>query len=294
MKTIELNRGVMSARISTLGAELVSLTKGGSEYLWQGDPAFWHGQSPLLFPTCGNCWNGSYRIGGQEYKIEKHGFVRHMEFDVVSQTGDAVTFALHSTDDTLQVFPFEFFLFVTYRLTDSGIEVEWLVQNQGDDEMFFGIGAHPAFFLPGYDPADEVHGYFLFDTDKPIDYLIPAEQGCVDADHPVRLQLDSEGMMPITAKTFDIDTYVIESSAISRCTLLSPERVPYLSVEFNMPVLSLWAPTIARPDCPFVAIEPWFGSCDSVGYNGDVAERRHINRLDGGSHFRTSYKIFLF
>lgn len=294
MKIIELNHDAMSAQISTLGAELISLKKNGTEYLWQGDPAFWHGQSPLLFPTCGNCWNGSYRVNGREYKIGKHGFARHMEFDIVRQTGHTVTLAIHSDDDTLTVFPFRFFLFVTYRLEVSGIEVEWLVQNQGDDEMFFDIGAHPAFFLPDYDPAEEVHGYFTFNTDKPIDYLIPAEQGCVDAEHPVRLQLDNEGMMPITAKTFDIDTYVIESEAISRCTLLDSKRAPYLSVEFNMPVLSLWAPTIAHPDCPFVAIEPWLGSCDSVGYGGDASGRRHINGIDSGQHLRTSYKIFLF
>jgi len=291
MKFIELNNGLMSARISTLGAELVNLRKENTEYLWQGDPTFWHGQSPLLFPVCGNCMNGTYRINDLEYHIEKHGFAKSMEFDVVNQSETSVTLALHSDNNTLAVFPFEFFLFVTYRLAASAIEVEWVVQNQSDDTMYFAIGAHPAFFLPSYDPTEKIHGYFKFDTDKPIEYLIPTEKGCVDANRPLTLTLDTEATMPITAKTFDIDTYVIEAADIRSCTLLTPAREPYLSVEFNMPVLSLWAPTLKRPDCPFVAIEPWMGSCDSVGFDGQIFERRHINALDAGRFFRNAYSI---
>lgn len=294
MQHIDLHHGPMAARIATLGAELVSLTKDGREYLWQGDPAFWHGQSPLLFPNTGNFWEGKYRYDGQEYALEKHGFARKMEFSVISRSADSVTLGIHSTDDTLKVYPFQFFLFVTYRLEESGIEVEWFVRNEGDSPMYFAIGAHPAFYLPDFDPADTIRGYFKFDTDKPIEYLIPTEKGCVDAEHPQQLQLDSEGMMPITAKTFDIDTYVIESKDISRCTLLDAKRVPWLAVDFNMPVLSLWAPTIARPDCPFVAIEPWAGSCDTVGFSGELSERRHINAIDASQYFRTAYKITIF
>lgn len=293
MSYIELHTGCMSAKINTVGAELVSLKKSDKEYLWQGDPAFWHGQSPLLFPACGSCWNGKYRIGNEEYSMPKHGFVREMEFDVINQTEKSVTLAVHSNDDTLRVFPYPFFLFVTYRLSDSDIEIEWLVNNQSDAAMYFGIGAHPAFYLPDYNPDQEIHGYFKFDTDKPIEYLIPTEKGCVDTAHPQTLGLDSEGMMPITAKSFDIDTYVIESKDIKSCSLLTPERKTYLTVEFNMPVLSLWSPTIARPDCPFVAIEPWYGSCDAVGFEGEISDRRHINKLEPTEVFRTSYKIKL-
>lgn len=202
--------------------------------------------------------------------------------------------AIHATDETLRVYPFSFYLFVTYRLSADGIEVEWLVRNESDSEMHFDIGAHPAFYLPDYDPDEKVHGYFSFDTTEPVRYLIPTEKGCVDDLHPHTIELDDRGMMPITAETFNIDTYVIESANIKRCTLLTPERIPYLAVEFNMPVLSLWAPTISRPDCPFVAIEPWSGSCDTVGFTGELSERRHINHLAPSNHFRTTYKIILF
>lgn len=287
---ITLNCGSMSATINTLGAELVSLKKNGREYLWQADPKFWKGQSPLLFPNCGSFWNGEFRTGGETYRGEKHGFARHMEFSVVSQSESQVTLGIHSNDETLKNYPFDFFLFVTYRLGESDIEVEWFVRNESDGEMYFSIGAHPAFFLPDFDPADEVRGYFQFNTSEPITYLEPGQQGCYKDDIH-NLRLDSQGMMPITAKTFDCDTYVINAGDITRCTLLSSERVPYLAVDFKMPVLALWAPTAQHPDCPFVAIEPWKGICDPIGYDGELKDRPNINSLRAGDHSLTVYRI---
>lgn len=294
MAEITLRRGSMTATVRTLGAELISLTKNGREYLWQADPKYWAGQSPLLFPNCGNFWNGTYRYDGNSYQLEKHGFARRMEFSTVNRTETEVTLGIHSTDETMKVYPFPFFLFVTYRLGESDIQVEWFVRNEGDKDMYFSIGAHPAFFLPDADPDESVRGYFQFNTAEPIEYLIPTEKGCIDADNPKRLELDAEGMMPITAHTFDCDTYVIEARDITQCTLLSAERVPFLAVDFKMPVLSLWSPTVQHPDCPFVAIEPWMGSCDPVGYDGELAERRHANTLAPSAHFKTAYSITLF
>lgn len=288
---ITISRGAMSAQISTLGAELQSLTHNGTEYLWQGDPKFWGGRSPLLFPNTGRVWDNKYRHNGTTYEIEIHGFARKMEFTVVEQTADKVVMGLRSTDETLRVYPFPFMLFVTYQLSDRGLSVTWFVRNEGKETMHFQIGAHPAFNLPAFDPDDEVRGYFSFDTTKPMHYLIPLEKGCVDPAQPHELTLDGEGMLPITAHTFDIDTYVIDSADIKSCTLLSPERVPWVTVKFDMPILALWSPTAQHPDCPFVCIEPWCGACDTVGYQGELANRRVMNHLDPGAHFLNTYTI---
>ena len=45
-----LSNAALQAGIGTLGGELVSLRgKAGTEYIWQGDPAFWSGRNPVLF-----------------------------------------------------------------------------------------------------------------------------------------------------------------------------------------------------------------------------------------------------
>lgn len=290
---IKISRGELTAEISPLGAELQSLRRNGTEYLWQGNPEFWGGRSPLLFPNTGRVWDNTYRHNDKVYHIDIHGFARKMEFTVIDHSADKAVFALKSTDETLQQYPFPFMLIVTYQLTDKGLAVTWFVHNEGSEEMHFQIGAHPAFNLPDFDPADEVRGYFSFATTEPMNYLIPLEKGCVDPSQPHELKLDSEGMLPITAKTFDIDTYVIDSANIESCTLLTPERVPWLTVNFHMPVLALWAPTAQHPDCPFVCIEPWCGACDTVGYEGNLADRRIINHLAPSAHFLNTYTITL-
>lgn len=291
METITLESAGLKAVIKSLGAELVSFCRGGVEYLWQGNPEFWSGQSPLLFPNTGRYWNNVYRHAGKTYAQKAHGFARNMDFAVVDRSDSHVVFGLHSDDETLAVYPFPFFLFVTYRLDGCGLSVEWFVRNEGDSEMHFQIGAHPALNLPGYRADEEVHGYFSFEPEGTPEYLIPVENGCVDASSPLPLPLDAQGMMPITASTFNIDTYVIEAGALRSCTLCDASRKPWISVEFRMPVLALWAPTLKRPDCPFVCVEPWCGSCDTVGYAGELADRRHEQHLAPGAHFSTVYRL---
>lgn len=291
MSKISISNGNITAEFNTVGAELISLRRGNHEYLWQGDPTFWHGQSPLLFPNTGRYWNNLYRLDGKEYEQAAHGFARNTEFSVVEQKADSVTFGMQSTGDTEQVYPFKFFLFVKYNLLADGLRVEWFVRNQGDNDMHFQIGAHPAFFLPDYKAEQQIHGYFAFAPAQELEYFEPLEKGCVDPGKP--LKLDGSELMPITAKTFDCDTYVIESSSLQSCTLCDAGKKPYLTVEFNMPVLALWAPTVGHPDCPFVCIEPWCGSCDTIGYDGELAQRRHEQHLAPGEHFINAYSIKL-
>ena len=48
--TVTLKNGALTARIESKGAELLSLVKNETEYMWQKDPAFWGKTSPVLFP----------------------------------------------------------------------------------------------------------------------------------------------------------------------------------------------------------------------------------------------------
>ena len=61
----------LCVRVKEFGAELTSLycKSNHTEYLWQGDPAVWSGQSPILFPIIGRLKNDLYTIGGKEYNI---------------------------------------------------------------------------------------------------------------------------------------------------------------------------------------------------------------------------------
>ena len=85
---LELKRGGRTARVETLGGELVSYRdERGLEYIWGGDPAYWPGRNPLLFPIVGMLKEGKIRFDGREYAMERHGFARPLPFCLGAHTG---------------------------------------------------------------------------------------------------------------------------------------------------------------------------------------------------------------
>ena len=49
---ISISNGSLTASIDTMGAQLMSLRKGESEYLWQGDSNWWPKTSSYPLPHC--------------------------------------------------------------------------------------------------------------------------------------------------------------------------------------------------------------------------------------------------
>lgn len=97
--TFELKKGNLRAAARTLGGELVSLKdEKGQEYIWEGNPAFWSGQNPVLFPIVGSLKDGKVDIGGKIYEMGRHGFARGMEFSAADQGEDFVTLELRENE----------------------------------------------------------------------------------------------------------------------------------------------------------------------------------------------------
>lgn len=290
METI--SNSVLTVRIDRHGAELQSIKKDGKEYLWQGDAKFWGRRSPILFPTVGRVWENKYRYAGNIYEIAQHGFARDMDFSMTHQQEDGAVYWLESTPDTLSKFPFPFRLLVGYILEDNKIIVKWRVENLGGTDMYFQIGAHPAFYFPDFDPSTNERGFFSFDNTKNLEYVVPVEKGCVSPERH-SLKLDGAGLLPIDVHTFDCDTYIFDNKQLKKVMLLDKEKNPFVSLEFDSPLVALWSPTKIHPDCPFVCIEPWYGRCDTVGYEGELKDREWIQTLEPQGVFEAEYKIVI-
>lgn len=287
MKT--LRNDYLTIQVSEHGAELTSIrnNRTGREYIWQADPTFWKRHAPVLFPIVGSLWEGTYRYNGMEYRMSQHGFARDMDFELTYETSSSLHYQLKSTEETKKVFPFDFILRIDYTLGDNWLSVAWYVENYSDKEMPFQIGAHPAFNFPDFTPETADRGFFSFDKTDGLEYIRIAEKGCISKQaYPLLL---SDGLMPIDTHTFDIDTYILENSQVSRVSLLDKSRKPYLSVLFDAPVLGLWSP--AGKNAPFVCIEPWFGRCDEVGYKGSFEDREWTNHVPKGDCTGSFYII---
>lgn len=280
-------------QVAAHGAELQSLRRHGREYLWQGDARWWGRRSPVLFPMVGRVWGDAFRVDGRSYPMGQHGFARDSEFVVAEAPEGTLAFELHSSASTLERFPYPFTLRVTYRIDGDAVTVGWSVRTGGERPMPFQIGAHPAFYLPSHYTGEApggVRGYFALNAAGPLHYLSPAERGCMGT---ARHTLDGTLHMPLTASTFDCDTYAFDDGLLRRIDLLAPDSSPWLSVEFDAPLVALWAPTATRPDCPFVCIEPWYGRADTTGYDGEWADRACMNTVAPGQEWHASYRIIL-
>ncbi len=284
-----LKNDLLTVTIDTHGAELQSIkaNRTGYEYLWHGDKSFWGRRSPVLFPIVGSVWNGKYRMDGREYSLGQHGFARDRDFEIVDDTPDDVAaFRLEYDDATLALFPRRFRLDISYSLQGERLMVMWEVTNLDDKIMAFQIGAHPAFNYPAFSAADPVHAYALFNT-RNIESERIAEKGCV-GDGTCKVGLDADGMLPITADTFVHNAIILANRQVNRVSLLDKDHHPYLSLLFNSPLVGLWSPSA---NAPFMCVEPWWGRCDRVGFEGDFTEREHVNVLEPGRTFSAGYTM---
>ena len=119
-------------------------------------------------------------------------------------------------------------------------------------------------------------------------YIKVSEKQCTDISDVQELATPG-GVMPLDDHTFDIGAYIIGDSQVCRVDLVSTTGLRCVSLEFDTPLVGLWAPS--AKDVPFVCIEPWYGRCDRVGFTGDFSERDCVNSLSPGQVFRASYTI---
>lgn len=285
-----LKNDILTVLVKEHGAELASIRKDSTEYLWQADPAFWGRHSPVLFPIVGSVWDKKYRVDGKEYELGQHGFARDMDFTLVSGSESEVRYRLESDEDTLGKYPWPFVLEIAYRLHGNRLDVIWEVENPGNDDMYFQIGAHPAFYYPDYTPETEERGFLSFDRSEGLECIRIKEKGCVDADTKYPLPVPEDGMMPVRCDTFDaIDTIMLQDSQIGKVVLYRNDGTPWLALSFDAPVVGIWSPPTRN--APFICLEPWYGRCDRAGYDGDFRNKDWVNRLAPGERFRSVYTI---
>ena len=139
----------LSAGVSPVGAELQWLRdEAGRDLLWDGDPAWWNGRAPILFPVIGCVAGGVVRVDGRDYPMPKHGIARRRRFTVVERSDGAATFALGSDAGTCASYPFDFRLELRFAIHGAALEVTASLANPGAVPLPASFGFHPAFCWP--------------------------------------------------------------------------------------------------------------------------------------------------
>ncbi len=275
-----LENDILKIAVDTHGAELSSIfnKKENKEMLWQGDLKYWGRKSPVLFPVVGKYRNCKTSYEGREYTLGQHGFARDSEFALTEKTENKISFELTSSEETLTKYPFKFRLVCSFELENDKITVGWNVENTDEKEIYFSIGAHPAFYC-------EKGKTLLTMNSKNIKYNLLNSEGLY-----TESQYDVEPSFILDEKVFDNDALVIENSGVTEVTLADNNK-KYLAVKFEAPLFGIWSP--AKKNAPFVCIEPWYGRCDAENFDGDITEREWGNSLAAGKKWYKEYEIIV-
>lgn len=285
---VTISSGELTASIDPLGAELISLTDAsGREYLWSGDPQWWAGRAPILFPIVGALNQGRYRTGGKTYALEKHGFARRSRFVCEEhEPYEWARFALEDNEETRAAYPFPFRLDLFFRVWAGTLTITATVTNRGDKPMPFSFGFHPAFAwpLPGGAAHDAHRVYFENDEPQDIRRIDPATGLLLPQTFPTPLE---DGRLPPEAAMFEADALIWDRMESRSCEFGAPGGGGVTLEWENLPMLGIWQ----KPGAPFLCIEPWQGIADPVGFEGDIADKPGIVSLPPGEEARFSLAI---
>jgi len=267
---ITISNEYLTATFSEIGAELKSLKYDDKEYIWYGDPAFWTGSSPVLFPICSGLKDDEFIYEGKTYKMQKHGFARRSEFEV-EQLGDAtVTFLLSSANCPKDNYPFEYEFRITYTLRGKKVNVEYNIRNLTDGEMYFSVGAHEAYNCP-----EGIENYeIIFDKKENLDaYQLVGPLLSYDTVNYGKdiatLQLDHS--------LFSNDCLIFKNLNSRSVSLVNKTTGQKIKVDFKgFDYLLLWT----VPGAPFICIEPWCGVTDNVNTNKNLHENDSIKKIN--------------
>lgn len=275
----------ISVVISSLGAQLMELKdKDGLNRLHDGNPAYWSGRSPVLFPIISRFADQKYYYNGNEYNIGTHGFARHKEFELIEFLPYSITFMLQDDEETYKSYPFHFQFFVTYTLEKNVLKVSFKVINTDTKIIYYMIGGHPGFKVP------------LYEKEKYEDYAIVFENKETVSKNKLNGSYLSNEVEPflynqdrinLKYKLFDPDAFVMRGLTSKYVDIISKnhdKKIRFYFSEFE--TLAIWS--TLKVDSPFVCLEPWYGLRTNIV---PEIEKMNIKTLQPTKVDECSYKI---
>lgn len=284
----ELKKGGLRAEARTLGGELVSLRDGdGLEYIWEGDPAFWSGRNPILFPIVGSLRDGKVDVNGNTFEMGRHGFARGMEFTPVERGEDFITLELRENEETLRRYPFPFSLRVTHRLLEDGFSTAVAVRNTGSAPMPFCVGGHTAVRIPDGDRFEDYE--LVFDVPERADSHLLTPEGLIRHDGR-KPMLDGSRIALDYALFAELDTIIFSMLRSGNVSLVHRETGREVRLDFHeFPMVAFWT----RPGAPFLCLEPWQGCAAWDNESGRFEDKPFCAVLQPGSEKTLTCALYI-
>ena len=283
--------GDLTATVDSMGAQLVSLTCAGAEYLWQGDPKFWPRRAPVLFPIVGCLKNDEAMSAAGPVHLKRHGLARTNEHSIVERSESSVTFQLDSDEATRELYPFDFRLNMTYSTDGTSLAQRFAVTNTGDVDLPFTLGGHPAFNvpMPGAE-GERFDDYALVFAERwSPEVPVIDERGLHDFGRMTRL-MDNDRELPLSHELIERHaTLVFHDVPKNRVTLVGTRSNHGVELEFDgFDYLGVWT---ASPEAPFLAVEPWHGCATAYDESDRFEDKRSTITLAPGERAELAFTV---
>lgn len=286
---ISINSSTIHACIKEKGAELSSLRYNSNEYIWQADPEYWGKSSPLLFPVIGFLKDNKTIIGDKEYSIGKHGLIRDLTFNVVKASETEAVLEVESSPETLKAYPFEFKITITFSAGETGLDIDYSIENRSSDKMPFTFGLHPAFKCP-VESNETFEDYsIIFEENETLTApVIDSQSGIIDISRKRNI-FSNSNRLNLKRELFFDDALIFESINSKSAVLQSSKHRIKLKWH-GFTSLGLWTPY--KDGASFICIEPWAGMNDRSDESGIFEKKSGVVLLNPNEKSKFKLSIY--
>ena len=278
---VTISNSEISVTIAKKGAELQSIKRDGTEYMWSRNPEFWASSAPIMFPICGGLKGGKYELDGETYEMPKHGFAKISEFEIEEKTDTSVKFILRDNEQTRKYYPYTFAFRVIYELDGASLKVTYDAENLDSKTLYCSFGGHEAYTCP-----EGIDAYEIIFPEKETLYAY-ALNGDLLTDY-TKLIVSDSNRLPLDDRYFVLDALVFRNVKSNSVTLKSKVSDRRVRVDFEgFDYLVLWH----KHTAPYICIEPWCGVQDVAGTSYNLKDKEGIHAIPAGRHFVRTHVI---
>lgn len=283
----QIQNTILQVSISDRGAELMRIrSAAGTEYLWQGDAAYWTDRAPNIFPYVARLTDGCYTYQGKTYRLPIHGFAPTAPFTVTQQLPDSITFTLESNPEYYEMYPFLFRFSIRYYLEGAALHAEMKVENLDEKAMYFGLGGHPGINAP-LEEGLAFEDYFLEFPEAAL-RRVEFTPACFITGNEDPFPLENN-RLPLSHNMFDDDAIVLKGVP-GKVTLRSEKGQRSVTlIAQDLPVYGFWH--MPKTDAPYICLEPWSSLPSRQDLVEDLETQPDLIRLDVGKTYATTWSL---
>lgn len=248
--------------VNRAGAELISLARRNEQGEWTGflyrdglvaaPESGWGNHATVMGYFLHRLWQERSVYRGKVITGGNHGFLRHFIFDAPTLGENSITYHVPADRVPPEAYPLKVSLDLTYRLTESGLWVEFSFTNHESE-----LDAHVSFGLhPGFAVTSVPESRLLLPAGKYVRHLAPGNflSGELETiEH-------AGGESPFPKENLP-GSYIIGLAEVPEriFTLEDPASHRRVRLDFSeVPYLTLWSDMH-----PFFCVEPCWGLPDS-------------------------------